>query len=224
MTTHYDEELSALLAGELTGAETRDVVAHLRECGECTSTLISVAVAHGSLRAARRAAMVSTPLVAPTPSAPLPELVVPRRHAPVWTRLAAAAVLVAAVALGVVASTSHHSAPNLAATAALHHVDAPTSATGRITVDATAAELQMNVVTKGLPTPPSNHYYEVWLFNPETNKMLPLGVLSLTGHGSYPIAKPIMSQFSAVDISLQDNDGSPQHSSTSVLRGAVIAA
>ena len=72
----------------------------------------------GETATARRAAMVSTPLVAPTPSAPLPELVVPRRHAPVWTRLAAA-VLVAAVALGVVASTSHHSAPNLAATAAL---------------------------------------------------------------------------------------------------------
>ena len=229
MTTHYEEQLSALLSGELTGAETREVVAHLRECGECTSALISVAVAHGSLRTARRSAVLPAPspvsaseTAAPT-LRPLPTLVVPRR-VPVWTRVAAAAALVVAVGFGVVSATAHRSAPSLAAVAALHHLDAPVSAEGRVTVHATTAELQMHVVTTGLPTLPPNHFYEVWLLNPTSNKMLPLGVLSVTGTSTFSIAKPIMSQFSAVDISLQDNDGSPQHSSTSVLRGQVIAA
>ena len=231
MTTHYEEQLSALLSGELTGGETREVVAHLRECGECTSALISVAVAHGSLRAARRSLSAAPimPVVEEGTASPslaaLAPLALPRR-VPIWTRVAAAAAaaLVVAVGLGVLAATTHHAAPSVAAVASLHHLDAPSSAQGRVTVHATAVELQMHVVTVGLPTLAANHFYEVWLLNPTSNKMLPLGVLSVTGVSTFTIAKPIMSQFSAVDISLQDNNGSPQHSSTSVLRGQVIAA
>jgi hypothetical protein len=81
----------------------------------------------------------------------------------------------------------------------------------------------MHVVTAGLPPLAANHFYEVWLLQPRTNKMLALGVLSVTGTSTFTISRPLMSQFSAVDISLQDNNGRPEHSSTSVLRGQVIA-
>jgi hypothetical protein len=94
---------------------------------------------------------------------------------------------------------------------------------GHVSVHATSAELVMIVTTTGLPVLQANHFYEVWLLAPTTNKMLPLGVLSVTGRSTFTISRPLMSQFSAIDISLQDNDGRPQHSKTSVLRGTVTA-
>jgi hypothetical protein len=215
MIIHYDQQLSSLLAGELDGDETRVVVSHLRECGECTSSLISVAVAHGALRAARRS------IAAPT--SPLAPLVVPRRRAGRLVGLLAAALVVIAGTIGIVHSVSGTRATSVAAVAALHHLDSPTSASGEVTVHATALELRMLVSTKGLPMAPSDHFYEVWLLDPQTNKMLPLGVLSVSGTSTFTISRPLMSQFSAVDISLQDNNGSPQHSTISVLRGTVTA-
>jgi hypothetical protein len=221
MIIHYDQQLSSLLAGELDGDETRVVVSHLRECGECTSSLISVAVAHGALRAARRSiAAPTSPLLAPSPLAPL---VVPRRRAGRLVGLLAAALVVIAGTIGIVHSVSGTRATSVAAVAALHHLDSPTSASGEVTVHATALELRMLVSTKGLPMAPSDHFYEVWLLDPQTNKMLPLGVLSVSGTSTFTISRPLMSQFSAVDISLQDNNGSPQHSTISVLRGTVTA-
>lgn len=224
MTTHYDEQLSSLLSGELSGDETREVVSHLRDCGPCTSALISVAVSHGALRASRRALAPATTESALTSlTQPLPPLVVGESHrSRWWASLAAALVLLAGTA-GVLRATSHSAPPTLAAQASLHHLDSPVSAVGQVSVHATAKELKMLVSTEGLPSAPANHFYEVWLLAPQTNKMLPLGVLSVTGASTYSISPTIMSQFSAVDISLQDNNGSPQHSSTSVLRGTVKA-
>ncbi len=220
MNNHYDEQLSALLSGELSGDETREVVAHLRECGPCTSSLISVAVAHGALTAARRAQRASSSFVAPAP-APLPPVILPRRHSVrTWGAIAAALILIG----GVVTALKAHSGstpPVIAAVASLRHLDSPTTATGDVTVHLVAHELRMRVSTSGLPSAPPNHFYEVWLLAPRTNKMLPLGVLSTTGPSTYAISPSIMRQFSAVDISLQDNNGRPEHSKISVLRGTV---
>jgi anti-sigma-K factor RskA len=135
----------------------------------------------------------------------------------------AAAVLALAVVGGVVATRSNPTSAPLAAVASLEHLDAPASAVGHVSVHATSAELVMIVTTTGLPVLQANHFYEVWLLAPTTNKMLPLGVLSVTGRSTFTISRPLMSQFSAIDISLQDNDGRPQHSKTSVLRGTVTA-
>ena len=54
MTIHYDEELFALLSGELGHQQTLEVASHLRQCNDCSSELVSVAVAYGSLRATQR--------------------------------------------------------------------------------------------------------------------------------------------------------------------------
>jgi len=232
MSAHCDEELFALLAGELGRDETLGVVAHLRECGDCTSELISVAVAFGSLRAARRAEdslrprggdadqVEAGPRAWPVEQPPLEFS--PGRRQRVLS-LVAASVIVVAAAVGAGFVMSRHTAPSVSAVATLHRMDAPVVATGEATVRTLGLTRQMDVVTKGLPPAPVNHYYEVWLLQPTTNKMLPVGVLSPTGESTYAVASSIMAQYSAVDISLQANDGTTAHSPVSVLRGSVRA-
>lgn len=230
MSGHVDDELYSLLSGELGREETAAVVAHLRECGECTSELVSVAVAFGSLRAARRTAEAlgapsreATAPLAALDGAEQPALRLPAARHRRWAALAAAVVLVVAAATGIVLAT-RSSAPPVYASAVLHHMDAPASAVGHVTVRTTSLAQQMSVQVEGLPRAPADHYYEVWLLAPSTNKMLPVGLLSPTGQGKYAVAPSIMAQYSAVDISLQANDGNPAHSATSVLRGSVVVA
>lgn len=232
MTTHCDEELFSLLTGELGREETSAVVAHLRECGECTAALISVAVAFGSLRAARRAedelrsdrqaAVDEGPRLSEDVTAQPPLRFTPHGERRV-VRLVAAAVLLIGCATAVAVSLGRSSGPAFSALASLHHMDAPSGAWGKVTVSSSSDARQMVVVTAGLPSAPANHYYEVWLLQPSSNKMLPVGLLSPSGTGTFSVSKTIMSQFSAVDISLQVNDGNPNHSPYSVLRGNVVS-
>ena len=230
MSGHCDEELFALLSGELGRDETREVVAHLRECGQCTSELVSVAVAFGSLRAARRAQDALAPRVSDV-EVPVtvtaagadeqPALQFRPRQGHRMLALVASIVVFVALATGIGLALSRHSTPPISAMASLHHLDAPRVATGEATVRTIGTTQQMDVATTGLPPAPANHYYEVWLLQPATNKMLPVGVLSPAGSSTYAVAGSIMAQYSAVDISLQANDGSTAHSSMSVLRGSV---
>ena len=210
--------------------ETREVVAHLRECGECTSELVSVAVAFGSLRAARRAQDALAPRVrdVEAPVATIaasdeeqPALQFTPRRGHRMLSLVASIVVVVGLVTGLGLAVSRHATPPISAVAALHHLDAPRVATGQATVRTIGTTRQMDVATKGLPPAPANHYYEVWLLQPSTNKMLPVGVLSPMGSSTYTVAGSIMAQYSAVDISLQANDGTTAHSSQSVLRGSV---
>jgi hypothetical protein len=105
----------------------------------------------------------------------------------------------------------------------LHHLDAPTQAAGAVTVRALGETREMLITTKRLPKLLPDQFYEVWLLQPATNKMLPVGVLPPSGSGSFELAAVVMSQFSAIDVSLQANNGDPAHSSRSVLRGLVEA-
>jgi anti-sigma-K factor RskA len=104
------------------------------------------------------------------------------------------------------------------ANAALHPITAHPGASGSVAVFAEGATRSLHVDARHLPEPAAQRYYEVWLLDPATNKMLPMGVLSPSGRGEYGISANIMSGYSAVDISLQTNDGNPAHSRTSVLR------
>jgi anti-sigma factor RsiW len=225
MTEHCSEELFDLLSGELDREATVRVVAHLRECGKCTDELVSVAVTHGSLRAARRAREELSPRpdisMEPLSVAQPPLGISPHRR---FRRLylATAAALIVLAGAGSALFLGRPSPPPVYALATLHHLDAPTDAAGRVTVRSTSRVKQMDVVTSGLPPAPANHYYEVWLLQPQTNKMLPVGLLSPSGEGTYSVAGAIMAQYSAVDISLQSNDGNPVHSTDSVLRGTVV--
>jgi len=229
--THYEDELFAFLSGELGHLEMLDVAAHLRECSECSSELISVAVAVGSLRAAHRVeSFLREPSIEPKVSresifdepTEQPPLRFSTRRQPKLVLWAAAAVLIVGLVTGVTLLIGRATNPPVSAMAALHHLDSPLSASGVATVRTSHHIQLMDVETSGLPGAPANHFYEVWLLQPATNKMLPVGLLSPSGRGSYAVASAVMAQYSAVDISLQDNDGNPAHSTVSVLRGKVV--
>jgi hypothetical protein len=225
MTDHCTEELFDLLTGELDREATLRVVKHVRECEACTGELVSVAVAFGSLRAARRAedSLVLSP---PRPFESAGDAQPPLRVRPSRSLrrlfVGVAAALIVLASAGTALTVRHASSPPVYAVAALHHMDAPATAAGRVTVRSMSRVKEMDVSTSGLPSAPTNHYYEVWLLQPSTNKMLPVGLLPPSGQGTYTVAGGIMSQYSAVDISLQANDGNPVHSKFSVLRGTVV--
>jgi hypothetical protein len=76
----------------------------------------------------------------------------------------------------------------------------------------------MTISTERLPAPGSGHFYYAWLLDPATQKMLPLGVVTPDGSTRFEVASELVGRYHAVDISLQDDDGNPAHSATSVLR------
>jgi hypothetical protein len=133
--------------------------------------------------------------------------------------IAAAVVVIAgaiAAALGLAAS-----GPPVLSQAALHPLQAPAAAHGAVTVTAASGARQVQVSTGGLPAPGQGHYYEVWLLDPATLKMMPMGALPPSGQASFGVATGLMTGYSAVDISLQANNGNPAHSAVSVLRGTL---
>jgi anti-sigma-K factor RskA len=234
MTNHCEHELPLLLAGELDREATIETANHLRECDNCTRELIGISVAYGSINAARRIerefgldfvgadkALLDSAVTVKMDQPPL--RVNPRQSRRRNWEIAAAAVTVAVVGVGIGVGLHRSTTPPVSAVATLHHLVAPATATGTVTVRLSGATEHMNVTTAGLPAAPNNKFYEVWLLQPETNKMLPVGLLSPTGQGTFSVAAPIMAQYSSVDISLQTNDGNPAHSTTSVLRGPVTS-
>ena len=133
-----------------------------------------------------------------------------------------AAALVALGALGASLVAGHRSPGQpVVAQGSLRALQAPPSATGTVTVLAEGTTRHMIVRTRDLSTPSSQEFYEVWLLDPATQKMLPVGVLPPTGDGDYAVTAGIMAGYSAVDVSLQRDDGDPAHSRTSVLRAAL---
>jgi anti-sigma-K factor RskA len=146
----------------------------------------------------------------------------PRQHPGSWRWVAAAvfAVLVVAGAATVLALHRAPSAPHPTpvASAPLNPITAPSGASGSVAIFAEGSTRSLHVDARDLPEPATQAFYEVWLLDPTTNKMLPMGVLSPSGRGEYGVSTNIMSGYSAVDISLQANDGNPVHSRTSVLR------
>ena len=132
----------------------------------------------------------------------------------------AAAVVVlagaAAAALGLAGS-----GPPVLNRAVLHPLQAPAGASGKVTVTAAPGSREVQVSTADLPAPGRGHYYEVWLLDPATLKMMPMGALPPSGQASFGVATGLLAGYSAVDISLQANNGDPAHSKVSVLRGTL---
>ncbi|GAA4358639.1 anti-sigma factor [Angustibacter luteus] len=214
-----DQDLLALLRGELDRARTRDVVQHLRECETCRSELVEVAAVHGPLTAVARLLRTEpTPEVA---AAPLPALDVRRhRRFPVWLAACAAAVVVLVCgAVGIDRWQGGDEAVPTSRTVALQPVTG--EGTGEVSMSGTATDddlTRMRITTAGLAPAGAGHFYYAWLLDPVTNKMLPLGVVSPDGSTRFDVSDDLVSRYHAVDISLQDDDGNPAHSATSVLR------
>ena len=220
MIEHCEGDIPGLLSGELTRTEMSAVTTHLRSCEQCREALVDLSIAHGSIKTVRRH-LTMTDIAAETPERPLPKLVVERAMPKWFLRCAAAVVLVVGLAIAGLSFSRRAPVTPVAATAKLASLDAPLASKGKVVVRATSGGLDMSVATSGLPKISANQFYEVWLLNPETNKMLPVGILKPDGVGDFTFSKQLMNDFSAVDVSLQANNGVAAHSAISMLRGLV---
>jgi hypothetical protein len=243
-TTPHDEildDLPSLLTGELSPAREREVADHLDGCDPCRRELAVVARASAWLQDAARLDIAPEMLSEdehPEPAAALPPLKLPkhswtpvRRSSPTrtgaahsgrWLAAAAAVVLLVVGVLGgvVVGRVSSNGAASQR-TVAMQPVPGGLTVNGAAGKAKLAAGGGMNLDVKGLPAPPGQDFYEVWLYDPPSGRMLAVGVLPSTGKGSYSLPSSLEDSYSAVEISLEPNDGDPQHSKLSVLRGSL---
>lgn len=227
MTRHPD--LAALLRGELTNAAALECAAHTRACRSCQDDLLDLALGHGMLSSAVRTLGPDPASEAAREDTPLPAAL-RRPLTPARRRRLVAVAVAAVLALGAVATTAalrlggEDAGPPAAAeqTATLEPV-APGSVrpSGRVSM-ATLAErvTRMRVETVDLPRPPRGGFYYVWLFDPASNKMLPLGQVVPGHRASFDVPAALVAAYSAIDISLETDDGDPGHSVTSVLRAS----
>lgn len=212
-------ELPALLTGELGRSAASRVGQHLRDCGECRAELTELALAHGALASARRALGPAAAHEEETLDLPPLPRSAPRRR---WPAVAAAAVVVSLVAggalVGWLRSGAGSSTPS-ARQAALVAVgqEAP-SASGVVRMSGPTGRTDMTIRTSGLPPAGTGHFYYAWLLDPDTNKMLPLGVVAIDASSTFEVQSDLVARYRAVDISLQADDGNPAHSPVSVLR------
>ncbi len=238
-TPHPD--LGDLLRGGLEHDGAVAAADHLERCEDCRRSLVTTALGHSVLtRAARTRDPVTTaPLaeraaaaaaVPPVRPAPDPRRSLrPRRRGGRstgtvrdrrWAVLAAAAVAaVAVIALGQAWPDSGQDASPATVAARLQPVVG--QGTGRVEMlPEPGSVTQMVVSTDNLPQLGGGDYYYVWLLDPSTQKMLPLGQVAPDGSASFELPVTLIDRYSAVDVSLERDDGDPAHSVTSVLRAA----
>ena len=92
------------------------------------------------------------------------------------------------------------------------------SGSGTVSMTETGTVAVMRIVTQDLrPLEPGKFYY-AWLLDPVTNKMLPLGQVGPDGTVSFEVSPILLASYSAIDVSLESDDGDPGHSPRSVLR------
>lgn len=223
-----DDELTGLVRGELSREELSATVERLRSSDDARLALVETVAAHSALTAAARtvrAAMRTPATTAAEP--PLPPLDLPRRagRRPRWVAAAVAAAVVLGAGVGTVTGWRWISGPPARPPAAVRSVTlqpvSAAAASGEVTMAdeaATAARTRMQITTAGLAPAGPGRFYYAWLFDPQTNKMLPLGLVSAGSANQFEVSDDIVARYHAIDISLQDDNGDPRHSATSVLR------
>jgi hypothetical protein len=221
MNDHSD--LMALLRGELSNADVTEAADHLDHCEECRQALVETAVGHALLSGATRT--LSRPAPVSLPDVPPLESPTQEARGRAWLRplglVAAAVALVAGTA--VVTHWADRPSPTATTvataerTADLEPVDGKGSGLVLMAADFHDG-VQMTVETRDLPKIGRGEFYEAWLFNPKTQKMLPLGVVGPGGKASFEVPDSLVGRYQVVDVSLERDDGDPGHSVTSVLR------
>ncbi|MGB0101110.1 MAG: anti-sigma factor [Nocardioides sp.] len=220
-------ELLTLLRGELSNAAATEAGHHLQGCDPCRAELADLAVGNALLMRAHRTLSGARA----EPTAPVDDLPPLRRRGVVRPRLLLVAAAVMVVGLGAAGvamslldgSTDASSPPASYASADLAPVDeaAAGAAIGRVQMAARGDHLtELTIQAPDLPVAGDGRYYYAWLLDPETDKMLPLGQIGPGGTGAFELDDALIAEYSAVDVSLEDDDGDPGHSVTSVLRGS----
>ena len=146
-----------------------------------------------------------------------------------WTRLpvlaAAAAALVVAGTLGVGRLVDREDAtppaPPVAARATLDRLPtAPAGVRGDARVLGTGGAERLHLHVTGLPL--STGYYEVWLIDPRTERMISVGTLGGAADALLPLPATVdLNAYRVVDVSAEAYDGRPAHSGHSLLRGTL---
>lgn len=236
-------DLVALVRHELSNAAALDAGDHLSTCDECRDDLPEVVVGAAVMGRAARTLAAAPEHGGSSTSDPdhLPPLELPagRRTSSRDRWLLTAAAVVVAAALGALTAglvgggedtpTITAEPPAEGRTVVLAPPEAdPTSttappgpdATGRVRISEGDGATTLTFTTDGLPAAGSEEYYEAWLLDPATEKMLPLGLVPRDSEATFEVATSLVEQYGALDLSLETDDGDPTHSATSVLRGA----
>lgn len=222
MTALPHGDLPGLVRGELPTDDVAEMGDHLGGCESCRQSLVDTVVGHALL--ARSARTLGADALEAAPPAPLTvprEARLPRRQVPYLKVVGVVAALVAAGGVGAATQSqlgggTGTPAPQRSAT--LRAV----SGDGSGTVSMTEADgtTSMTISTHDLPAARPGQFYYAWLLDPKTNKMLPLGQVGPSGTASFEVSDRLLAAYAAVDVSLEDDDGDPQHSPTSVLRAS----
>ncbi|QPE03628.1 anti-sigma factor [Microbacterium schleiferi] len=143
----------------------------------------------------------------------------PRRRAGGLTRglLALAATVVLVVVVGGVWSlTSLPQTTPIASAELLAFPDHP-GAHGEAVVEERGDERTVEVTLEAAPIPGT--FREVWLISADATQIVSLGVLD-SQTGTFPIPADIdLDEFVLVDVSAEPDDGPPEHSGDSIVRG-----
>ena len=134
--------------------------------------------------------------------------------------LAAAAVVAVAGAAagGYLAGQSSETNTSISTARLTHLPTGPSDVSGTAEVRSTASGRQLTVTTSGLPL--RQGYYEVWLFNPTTQGMTPVGTLGDHGGGTFTVPAGIdLRDYHVIDVSAQDYGGATVQHGQSVLQG-----
>ncbi len=207
---HVVDELAALMGGELDLDSTRFVTRHLRACDACRQELVEVAAGIGVMRRIDGAAAPDA-----VPTTPVASTASTGRSRSRWLAVSAAALLVAAIAVGATLFATRDGESDRTVVS-LAPVEGAT-ATGEVAMRDAGSAQAMEVKTS-LGAAPEAGYYEVWLLDSETGKMLPVGVLPPDGTGEFRLPSSLLESYDTVDISLQPDDGTTEHSNDSLLR------
>ncbi|MFI5728743.1 anti-sigma factor [Kribbella sp. NPDC051587] len=243
MTPHLDDEVLAQWAmGE--GGPDGPGTAHLESCDRCATTLSELRVMLDKVHDlpeleappaelwARITDELSLDPDQPedAPAAPVAQLRDKRRTAvPGRFRgrtLAVAATVAALVGAGVgIGGTlllrDDEKAPPVEVAIKLDPLEGKAGA-GTADLVRAAAGGQLKVTASGLSA--QQGFYEVWLINTDGKRMVSLGVLDPATGGTFQIPRQITAQgYRIVDVSLEPDDGNPEHSHDSIIRGTLPA-
>jgi hypothetical protein len=220
-------DLAGLVGAELPNAEVTRAREHLAGCEECRHELADVVAGHALLsRSAVTLAADAAPRRVRTTQLeeglpPLQDPAGPPRWGLPLLVLAATLVLVAGLGAVWWRSGGDVPAPPAAVerSATLEPVEG--DGTGTVSMRSVPGEpSHMVIETSGLPEPRDGQYYYAWLLDPETDKMLPLGQVWPDGASAFDVDDSLIGSYSTVDVSLEQDDGDPQHSPISVLRAS----
>ncbi|MFY1695318.1 anti-sigma factor [Solwaraspora sp. WMMA2101] len=171
----------------------------------------------------------AAPAPAPTSAVPAPAPVVPlrpgrrsrrwpRQWVPVVTAIAAAiAGVVGTVTVVRLVSPPPAGSEVVASAALAAFGDAPADAAGEARV---FDDGRLHLHVAGLPRPAG--YYQVWLIDPDTMQMFPVGTLADAADVLMPLPTNVdLDAYRLVDVSAEEYDNDPSHSGQSLLRGTL---